>query len=599
MPALLGLGTPVWDFGARGTLVGLTRGSGRPEIVRAVLEGVAHRGADLVEASESDSGFPIAALRIDGGMTDNDVFVQALADAIGRPVEISPVQEATTLGAGLLAGLAVGTYGTTDELAGTFSPRRTVEPQEPRPTGSARERWLAARSQGGGHHSGALGHLLLRGLSTHPRRRFRHPSRPPSTANLAPVARYAAERTSLGPSGRISAPPAGARASPVGGAAKGPARSASARVGQRVGPTLPACNSGRNPISCRGLPMAMTARSRSVPAEQRDEFPFLGRTVDDVDLVASARASQHLQADAVLIGPEVGTGVKAAASARPASRLRAAATPASAATCQCSIRISSSPPRDATASAPCLLPPRCRRPRRAGRRTRRRCQPSARSPPASPSPARRRSHHDHVGVESLPAVELDLSRPSTLRARRVLRPRCRAARPRRCADPRRAIRAAMPKWAPIGGPQHVAQRDVQRLEDGDAAPSPAHVDATSAPMKPAPMTTTLAASTAVTAARSASESSRVRSVNRPSRWPSAPVPGSGRGLAPVAMTMPSPSSTVPSSSSTLLVSASSPTARRPSTSWTRCSLDRRLSASTAFSGGHVPASTCLESGGRS
>ena len=116
-------GTPVWDFGARGTLVGLTRGSGRAEIVRAVLEGVAHRGADLVEASESDSGFPIAALRIDGGMSDNDVFVQALADAIGRPVEISPVQEATTLGAGLLAGLAVGTYATTSELAETFSPR--------------------------------------------------------------------------------------------------------------------------------------------------------------------------------------------------------------------------------------------------------------------------------------------------------------------------------------------------------------------------------------------------------------------------------------------------------------------------------------------
>jgi glycerol kinase len=151
VPALLGLGTPVWDFGARGTLVGLTRGSGRPEIVRAVLEGVAHRGADLVEASESDSGFPIAALRIDGGMTDNDVFVQALADAIGRPVEISPVQEATTLGAGLLAGLAVGTYTTTSELAETFSPRRTVEPQRSDTDRVAsRERWLAARHKAEG-----------------------------------------------------------------------------------------------------------------------------------------------------------------------------------------------------------------------------------------------------------------------------------------------------------------------------------------------------------------------------------------------------------------------------------------------------------------
>jgi glycerol kinase len=148
VPALLGLGTPVWDFGARGTLVGLTRGSGRPEIVRAVLEGVAHRGADLVEASEHDSGHPIAALRIDGGMSANDVFVAALAEAIGRPVEISPVLEATILGAGLLAGVAVGTYDSTDELAATFTPRRTVEPRDSAPEReSARERWLEARAK--------------------------------------------------------------------------------------------------------------------------------------------------------------------------------------------------------------------------------------------------------------------------------------------------------------------------------------------------------------------------------------------------------------------------------------------------------------------
>ena len=148
VPALLGLGTPVWDFGARGTLVGLTRGSGRPAIVRAVLEGVAHRGADLVEASEADSGFPIAALRVDGGMTDNGVFVQALADAIGRPVEIAPVLEATTLGAGLLAGLAVGNYGSITELADTFVPRRTVEPvRGDAERARRRNRWLDARSK--------------------------------------------------------------------------------------------------------------------------------------------------------------------------------------------------------------------------------------------------------------------------------------------------------------------------------------------------------------------------------------------------------------------------------------------------------------------
>jgi glycerol kinase len=99
VPALLGLGTPVWDFGARGTFVGLTRGSGRSQLVRAVLEGVAHRGADLLEAAEADSGLAVGSLRVDGGMSANPVFIQALADACGRPIEIAPVVEATTLGA--------------------------------------------------------------------------------------------------------------------------------------------------------------------------------------------------------------------------------------------------------------------------------------------------------------------------------------------------------------------------------------------------------------------------------------------------------------------------------------------------------------------
>ena len=148
VPALLGLGTPVWDFGARGTLVGLTRGSGRAEVVRAVLEGVAHRGADLLEASEHDSGYPVDALRVDGGMSQNEVFVAALADAIGRPVEVSPIVEATTLGAGLLAGLAIGNYGSTEDLAATFTPWRTVEPVADDAVRAARhERWLLARAK--------------------------------------------------------------------------------------------------------------------------------------------------------------------------------------------------------------------------------------------------------------------------------------------------------------------------------------------------------------------------------------------------------------------------------------------------------------------
>lgn len=140
VPALLGLGTPHWDYGARGTLLGLTRGSGRPEIVRAVLEGIAQRGTDLVDAAELDGGLRIDTLRIDGGMSRNPTFVQALADAGQRPVEVSPVVEATTLGAALLAGLAVGTWGTWDDIAATWQPRQVVLPGEP----LDRERWGVA-----------------------------------------------------------------------------------------------------------------------------------------------------------------------------------------------------------------------------------------------------------------------------------------------------------------------------------------------------------------------------------------------------------------------------------------------------------------------
>jgi glycerol kinase len=129
VPAPLGLGTPAWDYGARAALFGLTRGTGRAEIARAVLEGIAHRGADLVDAAEADSGITIPHVRVDGGMTDNPTFVQALADATQRPVEISPVREATGLGAGLLAGIAVGRHASVDELATTWKPRATVEPK--------------------------------------------------------------------------------------------------------------------------------------------------------------------------------------------------------------------------------------------------------------------------------------------------------------------------------------------------------------------------------------------------------------------------------------------------------------------------------------
>jgi glycerol kinase len=140
VPALLGLGVPHWDYGARGTLVGLTRGSGRAEVVRAVLEGVAHRGVDLLEAAEADAGLSIESLRVDGGMSANRFFVQALADAAQRPVEVSPVLEATTLGAAYLAGLAVGMWADEEEIADLWSPASVVEPG----AATDRARWQAA-----------------------------------------------------------------------------------------------------------------------------------------------------------------------------------------------------------------------------------------------------------------------------------------------------------------------------------------------------------------------------------------------------------------------------------------------------------------------
>jgi glycerol kinase len=148
VPALLGLGTPQWDYGARGTLLGLTRGTTRAHVVRAVLEGVAQRGADLVEAAEADSGHTIGSLRVDGGMTANPTFLQALADATQRPVEVSPVLEATTLGAAFLAGLEVGTWSGWEDLAATWRPARVVEPGAP----TDRQRWSRAVERAGAWH---------------------------------------------------------------------------------------------------------------------------------------------------------------------------------------------------------------------------------------------------------------------------------------------------------------------------------------------------------------------------------------------------------------------------------------------------------------
>ena len=140
VPALYGLGTPHWDFGARAALFGITGGTTAAHIVRAVFEGVAHRAADLLEAAESDSGYRIERIRVDGGMSQNPVFNQILADTLGRPVELCPVPEGTALGAAVLAGKALGQWSSWPEVADSWSPRAVVEPQ----AAVDRDRWRDA-----------------------------------------------------------------------------------------------------------------------------------------------------------------------------------------------------------------------------------------------------------------------------------------------------------------------------------------------------------------------------------------------------------------------------------------------------------------------
>ena len=114
VPAFSGLGTPKWDFGARGAFFGLTRGSTSAHLVRAVLEGIAQRGADLLDAAEEQVGHNVTELRIDGGMSANHFFVQRLADFSGHTVTVSSEREATTRGAGLMALVSAGHLSLSD-----------------------------------------------------------------------------------------------------------------------------------------------------------------------------------------------------------------------------------------------------------------------------------------------------------------------------------------------------------------------------------------------------------------------------------------------------------------------------------------------------
>lgn len=128
VPAFTGLGAPYWDARARGAILGLTRATGVPEIVRAALEAVCYQTRDLMAAMAADGAEPPTTLRVDGGMVVNDWTMQFLADILGLPVERPRVTETTALGAALLAGLETGFYPSLDALHDLWQGERTFEP---------------------------------------------------------------------------------------------------------------------------------------------------------------------------------------------------------------------------------------------------------------------------------------------------------------------------------------------------------------------------------------------------------------------------------------------------------------------------------------
>ncbi len=129
VPAFVGLGAPYWDQYARGAIVGLTRGSGKAQIVRATLESIAYQSRDVVAAMSADSGLALEALRVDGGAVANNFLMQFQADILGVPVQRPRVTETTALGAAYLAGLATGIWESQDEIATQWQLERTFEPR--------------------------------------------------------------------------------------------------------------------------------------------------------------------------------------------------------------------------------------------------------------------------------------------------------------------------------------------------------------------------------------------------------------------------------------------------------------------------------------
>jgi glycerol kinase len=128
VPALTGLGSPHWDPDARGTIVGLTRGTGRTHLARATLEAIAYQTLDAVRAMEAASAQPLSELRADGGASANDWLMQFQADVLGSPVVLGETAESTALGAAYLAGVGVGLW-TISDVRDSWRERRRYEPR--------------------------------------------------------------------------------------------------------------------------------------------------------------------------------------------------------------------------------------------------------------------------------------------------------------------------------------------------------------------------------------------------------------------------------------------------------------------------------------
>ena len=130
VPAFVGLGAPHWDPHARGAIFGLTRGANKAHIARATLEAIAFQTRDVIEAVEADSGVALKELRVDGGAAANDLLLQIQADILGRDVVRPAVLETTALGAAYLAGLAVGFWKDTGEVARNWREDRRYQPAD-------------------------------------------------------------------------------------------------------------------------------------------------------------------------------------------------------------------------------------------------------------------------------------------------------------------------------------------------------------------------------------------------------------------------------------------------------------------------------------